>query len=720
MDGMSLAAALNRQHLADMIRSRAIITAAEQRILSPNGREQGWLMDLRRVTLDAEGLAAIGELFWDEYAPSLPFQVGGIEASAIPIVSAIQLAGRGRGIAVNGFIVRKERKDSGLARRIEGEVTDAPIIIVDDVVNSASSLEKVRTALADCGRCIDRVFSIVDYRSKRGQVWFERHQIASHALFGHEDFGLEIYDKPPAAPVHSFSPVWQFASPDPDYFQIVPRSSPVSDGATVYFGSDAGVFWAIDAVTGEPVWSHTVEGSGRKGIWSTPALHEGQVYFGAYDGCVYCLDAASGRVVWRFEGADWVGSSPALAPRHGLLLIGLEHAVPGRKGGIAALDMADGTKRWELVVPDYVHASPLVEDDEHWVACGTNGGTLWCLEMGSGRPLWRYKAGGAIKAAPAHDRERNALVVGSFDGLIHVVDVATGEAAWTARTGGAVYTTPLLADGRAFVGSTDKHLHVLDLAERKHEAKLPLWGKIYAAPRLVGDSVMVGSTGGIVACIDRRRLVVTDRLQMAERVVNAILFMPERNLLVVPTVDNRLFAFALAPAEAAAETLPPQPDVEVPPCPSTEELVLAAYQEGKYFRLPAETGAVDPAPIRRLLGAATMLWMGSGEHRGISLAEFQSRVAQPLESGHARVFLRGLEPIGYVSWAGLSAEAERKFQKTGMLDADDWRSGDRLWLIDVIAPEGLADAMVAKLRRALLKDAPLRRRRNSDVSGDDS
>ena len=36
--------------------------------------------------------------------------------------------------------------------------------------------------------------------------------------------------------------------------------------------------------------------------------------------------------VWRFIGADWVGSSPALAPELGLLFIGLEFAVEGQAG----------------------------------------------------------------------------------------------------------------------------------------------------------------------------------------------------------------------------------------------------------------------------------------------------------------------------------------------------------------------------------------------------
>ncbi len=66
----------------------------------------------------------------------------------------------------------------------------------------------------------------------------------------------------------------------------------------------------------------------------------------------------TGAEVWRFTGADWVGSSPALAPELGLLFIGLEFAVEGKRGSIAALRMENGEKVWEHMTKRYTHASP--------------------------------------------------------------------------------------------------------------------------------------------------------------------------------------------------------------------------------------------------------------------------------------------------------------------------------------------------------------------------
>jgi outer membrane protein assembly factor BamB len=75
---------------------------------------------------------------------------------------------------------------------------------------------------------------------------------------------------------------------------------------------------------------------GHKNLWSSPAILDGKAYFGSYDGNVYCLDAVTGREVWRFMEVDWVGSSPGLAPELGLLFIGPEFAVEGKRNELFA------------------------------------------------------------------------------------------------------------------------------------------------------------------------------------------------------------------------------------------------------------------------------------------------------------------------------------------------------------------------------------------------
>ena len=39
---------------------------------------------------------------------------------------------------------------------------------------------------------------------------------------------------------------------------------------------------------------------------------------------------------------------------------------------------------------------------------------------------------------------------------------------------------------------------------------------------------------------------------------------------------------------------------------------------------------------------------------------------------------------GFRNWAFLNEEAEKKFLKTGLIDTDKWKSGDKLWVVDSI------------------------------------
>ena len=120
--------------------------------------------------MDAKSLDATAELFWEECAGRMPFQVGGMEAAAIPLLSAILMKSVSRGTPVNGFIVRKERKTYGAGGSIEGTLTDAPIVIVDDLLNSGASMEKARVVLEQENRAIAFAFVLIDYHSPQGEA----------------------------------------------------------------------------------------------------------------------------------------------------------------------------------------------------------------------------------------------------------------------------------------------------------------------------------------------------------------------------------------------------------------------------------------------------------------------------------------------------------------------------------------------------------------------
>ncbi len=532
-----------RDLVSSAIRERAILTGEKQRLIAPNGNRNQWLIDLRRLFMDAKLLDAAAELFWQECGGRLPFQVGGMEAAAIPLLSAILMKSLSRGTPVNGFTIRRERKTYGTGSSIEGVLTDAPIVMVDDVLNSGSSLEKARVVLEQEDCAMAAAFVLIDYESAEGKLWREKCGIPVLAPFRLGEFGLatETLERRPMAEFHNR---WRFASPDPNFFHRVPKSFPATDGKRVYFGSDCGVFWCLDAGSGKAVWNFKVNATGHKNLWSSPALHGGRVYFGSYDGNVYCLEAETGTEVWRFTGADWVGSSPALAPELGLLFIGLEFAVEGKRGSIAALRLENGEKVWEHMTKRYTHASPAYWPERQLVACGSNDNEMFLFDARSGGMRWRFETRGSIRHAPAFDTKRGQVVTGCADGWIYIIDAETGRQVWSVQTDNTIYSVPLVVKDKAYIGSTDKYLYVLDLERRVVKTKIFAASKIFGPPRLLAGRIYFGACNGVVYEIDPASDEITGQHQLPDAITNALSYNAETGDFYALTYVNELFAFS--------------------------------------------------------------------------------------------------------------------------------------------------------------------------------
>lgn len=686
------------------IRDLGLVTAAKQRIVSPNGQEQSWLIDMRPVLLNGPALEAIVQLAWKKL-PESPFQLCGLEMASIPLLAGLVLEGARRGRPISAFIVRRERKDSGLGRDVEGVITDAPIVAIDDITNSSDSLEKVRVVLEQHGRSIDRALVVVDFHSGRSIAWRTKHKIAVDSLFRLEDFGLK-QSKAGAStrPAYRYLPQWFSEARDPNWFMVAPRSRPACNGDALFVGTDSGELRAIDARTGRVNWSFQAKGAGRKGIWSSPALCDGRLYFGAYNGALYCLSCETGQQIWRADEADWIGSSPVVARKANLVIVGLEHDLASRRGSVAAFDLATGTLQWEHVVTEFIHCTPALSGDESRVVIGTNGGELICLDTATGSLLWCYRADGPIKSAPTLSDSHGLVAAGSFDECLHVVRLSTGQVHAVIKTDGPIYSSALILGDTAYIGSYDKHLYAVDLATGKISRRFALGAKVFAPPVLIGGRIFVGTTGGVLFGIDPATLAITERLQLPERIFNSPVYIDSLELLVVPTFGNRLHAYRLEKV-AAPTAIAEAPKMLAPPTNNFDLEMVFARPEGAYYRMPEKIGPVQSPmhsqlPSRRLFGALCLLLMRSKRWDGWTLAEIERQFLPPAILNQTRMFLCGLQPIGAITWGRLSKTAEEKLLAGGrLLDLADWASGDRPWIVDIIAPFGGGEIMLEKVQR---------------------
>ncbi|MCC5777502.1 toxin-activating lysine-acyltransferase [Nitratireductor sp. B36] len=111
---------------------------------------------------------------------------------------------------------------------------------------------------------------------------------------------------------------------------------------------------------------------------------------------------------------------------------------------------------------------------------------------------------------------------------------------------------------------------------------------------------------------------------------------------------------------------------------------------------------MKPIDLYSGVGYALELLARSGNHRGFPVKRYLDvEILPPLHLGQARFYLTpdGI-PTGFVSWAFVDLETEKTILQTGRaLAFHEWRSGDRLFFNDFIAPYGTAREIISDLRK---------------------
>jgi orotate phosphoribosyltransferase len=128
-----------------------------------SGRRSPFYFDCRLTTCFAEAMPLIGEAFANAFraAGTRPVSVGGLTSGADPIAQAIAYYSLVHGPAINMFSVRKDRKQHGTQKWIEG-CSESPVAVVDDVVTSGGSVIRAIERCHEDGCEIVHVAVLVD------------------------------------------------------------------------------------------------------------------------------------------------------------------------------------------------------------------------------------------------------------------------------------------------------------------------------------------------------------------------------------------------------------------------------------------------------------------------------------------------------------------------------------------------------------------------------
>ena len=128
-----------------------------------SGRRSRFYFDCKLTTCSALAMPLIGAAFIDEFARAgaRPRSVGGLTSGADPIAQSIAHHSLVKGPVLDFFIVRKDRKDHGTRKWIEG-CAQSPVAIVDDVVTSGGSVLRAIERCREEGLAIAHVAVLVD------------------------------------------------------------------------------------------------------------------------------------------------------------------------------------------------------------------------------------------------------------------------------------------------------------------------------------------------------------------------------------------------------------------------------------------------------------------------------------------------------------------------------------------------------------------------------
>lgn len=127
---------------------------------------------------------------------------------------------------------------------------------------------------------------------------------------------------------------------------------------------------------------------------------------------------------------------------------------------------------------------------------------------------------------------------------------------------------------------------------------------------------------------------------------------------------------------------------------------------------PAGAAGAQQAPQKTVgaaLGEVAWLLSQSAAHRhSLFVGDLEWLVMPALARGQYRLFYAEGKPVGVALWAFVSETVEQRLAAGGRLGANEWRSGDRVWLVELVAPFGQQEAMLEDLRASALADRRFR------------
>jgi outer membrane protein assembly factor BamB len=326
-------------------------------------------------------------------------------------------------------------------------------------------------------------------------------------------------------------------------------SAPQTDGKRLFFGSVNYMFYAIDLEC-QLVWKFA---TGDR-IKSDPLLSDGRVYTSSYDGHVYALDAATGDTIWTFPQppsvpvVDDEGGEPAkMSPRK---------RRRGRRGrrrrtkkAVEATEEADAGDSADVApkpkvltsddVGDFSYSSPTRVGNA--LLLGNLDHHLYAINVENGQLLWRFRTDAPVTSSPKY--HKGIVYFGSNDGNLYALQLETQEVVWKLTTQEWINSSAHIVDKTLYIGANDRNVYAVDLKSGRPYWKFATKGPIISIPTMYKNLVLAaGSSGdGQVYAIDSSTLTLFWAFPTGGKIDSDPVLMDNR--MYVTSTDQFLYAF---------------------------------------------------------------------------------------------------------------------------------------------------------------------------------
>ena len=163
-----------KQDMLKLIQEKAVVRG-ERKLAS--GKISQYYIDGKQVTLDAQGLFLTAKIILHAAQAAGADAVGGPTLGADPIAAAVSVLSSQSGKPIKAFIVRKEAKDHGMQKMIEGPAL-APgdkVVMLEDVITTGGSVLKAIKEVENLGAKVVKTICLVDRNEGASEVLANYH-----------------------------------------------------------------------------------------------------------------------------------------------------------------------------------------------------------------------------------------------------------------------------------------------------------------------------------------------------------------------------------------------------------------------------------------------------------------------------------------------------------------------------------------------------------------